>query len=115
MANGRAELPLEMQILEAFQATSQLVMGPTDLARILGISKGTISDKLRLLAEHQYLDRDGGGKYRPGPKVFGQALSYLGLVMRQLEQTQEVVNSNLDVIRQAMQPIAAALQTGGSQ
>jgi hypothetical protein len=95
-------LPLELAILELMGKGDMAVIGPTDVERMLGVSKGTASVKLRNLAAAGYLAELGRGRYQAGGKFFALAMGYLGLVLRNLDQMHELMNLNFTQIRGAM-------------
>ncbi len=105
-------LPLELRILELFHAGNLVVLGPTDVQKHTGVSKGTVSAKLKVLAQAGYLKPVGAGKYQPGGKLFSLAVGYLGLVMRQLDQVQRITIENLAGVREALEQLAGAFPTG---
>ena len=73
-------LPLELRILQLFERPEVLLLGPTDISRMLpGVSKGAASPKLKNLAQAGYLQREGDG-YAMGPRMATLYLSYLGRI-----------------------------------
>jgi DNA-binding transcriptional ArsR family regulator len=106
-------LPVEFQILELFQASGCVVLGPTDVERLTGVSKGSLSAKLRALADAGYLKAVGGGKYQPGPRMMTLALGYLGLVLGQIDETRKLLDVNLAEIRTAMQAMGSVIPGAG--
>ena len=109
----RADLPLEIQVLELFSRHNLVVLGPSDVERLTGVSKGTASPRLKSLAAAGYLEAAGGGRYRPGARMFTLATGYLGMVMHHLDQAEQLLRANVGQVRQAMQTLVAAFPAPG--
>jgi DNA-binding transcriptional ArsR family regulator len=108
-----AQRVLELEILELFERGRLVVLGPTDVERLLGVSKGTVSAHLKFLAEAGYLRAVGGGRYQPGPKMFALAIGYLGLCLAQIDETRKVLDVNLAEVRSALGALAGAMGAAG--
>lgn len=115
MAKVKTGLPLELEILELFGRERLVVLGPTDVERATGTSKGSASPKLRSLAAAGYLKGVGGGKYQPGPKMMQLAFGYLGLVLAHIDDVRRLLDVDLVELRGALAPIAAILEEGGNR
>jgi len=110
-----SDLPVELRILEMFEATGKLVIGPTDAQRYTGVSKGTLSRKLKALADGGYLAPagDGGGKYQLGPRLAMAWLAYSGAIVRQLERAAEHASDLVTKARAVGYQAAAAYRKAG--
>jgi hypothetical protein len=108
-AASRADLPLELQVLELFGQAGLVVLGPTDVERLTGISKGTASARLRAMAEAGYLQSAGPGKYQPGPKVFHLAMGYMGLIMGRIDEARRMLDCDLGQIQAALSQLSLAM------
>ncbi|MCE5279393.1 MAG: helix-turn-helix domain-containing protein [Planctomycetaceae bacterium] len=115
-AKGEArKLPDEFMILELFQTSGLVVLGPTDVERATGISKGTISGKLRSLADGGYLEEVTAGKYQIGPRLFQITTAYIGCVAAQLVQLQALTDQKVSAVLGALQNIKGAFTFGQGQ
>lgn len=102
-------LPLELQILELFQSRRLVVVGPTDVQRLTGVSKGTASPVLRRLAEAGYLHEIGRAQYQLGPKVFQTALAYMGTVAGSVRHLRSLFLAQTQTVLDALQQITGAM------
>lgn len=64
------ELNVQLRILESFERSGRLAMGPTEVADAIGSNKATVSPHLRTLAEAGYLADLGAGKYALGARLY---------------------------------------------
>jgi len=108
-------LPVELKILELFNLNALVVLGPSDVERLTGISKGSVSAKLKALADARYLKAVGAGKYQLGPKVMEMAMSYVGLVAGKIDEARALLDVNLAEVRGAIQLLAASAQAVGGK
>lgn len=114
--SGRGEtLPVELRILELFCSARLATLGPTDVERLTGVSKGTASGRLKALAAANYLASAGTGRYRPGGRMFELAIGYLGMVLHQLDEVDAIVRANLLVVRGSAEAIITAFQGTAGQ
>ena len=112
-ASRRCQLPVEMQILEVFGRANVASVGPTDLERMLGGTKGTYSAKLKALADAGYLTLVGTGRYTPGGKMFTLGMSYLLMLMNHMDQVEQMMSVNMRAVREMVQQFAAMMPAGG--
>lgn len=106
---GPADLPVELQILEMFASSSLAVVGPSDVERMLHISKGTASRALKTLAAHGYLAAMETGRYSLGDKMFALTMRYMGCVMTQIDVQQEMFNRTLGSLRSTIGQVMSCL------
>lgn len=92
-------LPLELQILELF-GDGVLILGPTDVERATGVSKGVASPKLRRLAEAGFLVGVGPGQYEMGPRTARLYTRYMTALSGRLGQMEEFWRQALGPIRE---------------
>jgi DNA-binding IclR family transcriptional regulator len=104
----KSALPVELQVLDLFIGANLLLLGPSDVERLTGVSKGTVSGKLRMMAEAGYLQAAGAGKYRLGSKLFTLMMAYAALTLHQMDQVQDMMNRNFLQIRSSMQQFVSA-------
>jgi predicted transcriptional regulator len=107
---SRKDLPVELQVLELFNQNRTIILGPTDVQKFLGISKGTVSPKLKALAEAGYLKNCGDGKYMLGSRVFELAVAYHLQAIRQLDQQVELVQSVSGVAKRMLMEVGVTLK-----
>lgn len=118
MANGvanRNDLPLELQILELFKSAQMIALGPTDVEKFLGVSKGTVSAKLKTLAGAGYLTPNGNGKYTAGSSMLSLATSYFAMVFRQADEVQAIVNTNMETVKRVMRQMMDTFDEDGAE
>lgn len=99
-------LPLELQILDLFQAGHVVAIGPTDVERMLGVSKGTVSAKLRMMADAGYLQAIDKGRYQLGGKVAMLWTSHMTLMANRVQDTQQMVCTMLSPVRDLLLQMA---------
>jgi DNA-binding IclR family transcriptional regulator len=112
-ASTSAGLPVELQILELFHAHRATILGPTDVEKLTGISKGTASAKMKLLAEARYLTAQGQGRYSPGGKFFDMCVGWFAAVMRQNDAAQQLATANAELVRSAFGQLLNTFSQGG--
>jgi DNA-binding IclR family transcriptional regulator len=109
VANVRTELPLELRVLEALANGGLLSVGPTDVQRITGASKGSVSARLKALAASGYLMETEKGRYVPGPAMWNLAGGYLRTVLRQTEALHSLSIQRLAATRQMVDVLLSAI------
>jgi hypothetical protein len=106
---AKAKLALELQILELFGRAGLVVLGPTDVANLTGVTKGAASPVLRAMADAGYLQQAGTGKYQLGPRVFQTAVGYLGVLMGRIDEVRKVLDVDLGQVRAAIEQLSTAM------
>lgn len=103
MMNGMdatKQLPVELQLLTLWQQHTLLEIGPSEAEKLTGISKGTLSPKLRALAAAGYLMQSGRGKYTLGPMLPSLWGRYVDRLYSQAHAARSMLDSILDTERQ---------------
>lgn len=105
------QLSVEFRILDLFKTGNVLAIGPTDVQDALGISKGSASVKLRLLAQAGYLEelpgKEGKGKYAPGFSMWAISAVFYRTMAQHNLQLNDLLNQHLAVIRRMMEMMAS--------
>ena len=108
-ATKETTLCSEFEILDLFQRHNLLLIGPSDVNRLLNISKGTASRKLQALAEAGYLEQVAiaqGNKYKLGARMGFCYISYLRQLHTDIEQAQQLINVALDPLKDIVLKLA---------
>lgn len=98
----------ELSVLGCYLTAGAVALGPSDIERATGISKGTASRLLAALAEAGWLTAYDKGKYLLGPNAGLLWSRYLGMCVSELRRVRAVFGDRLAPVLELLSQMAAA-------
>jgi DNA-binding IclR family transcriptional regulator len=94
-ASIQKDLPVELQLIAIWATQPLMEIGPSEAQQLTGISKGTLSPKLKLLADAGWLIATDKGRYTLGPALPRIFLAYIERVYSQAHAAKGMIDSLL--------------------